>query len=380
MFGVLFAWPAQAQLPTSDTLSIVFVGGQSNALNLHADASLVPTSGLDSSILFYYHSGLPPDQTTYPESFIATSDSTWTTLQTQVQSPYIGLFDSFFGPEMLLGRTLAENGWQNLAIFKVVYAGTHLAHDWKKGDHSMADAYDHFLDQLEIATDSLQQWNIPWKFVGMCWMQGESDAYSLDFANAYAENLTTFINDVRLDLGEGQLSVVLGKISNQNPAYQYSNMVRSAQQSVANNDPHISLISLDDQPMDTDGLHFMAQGVITMGLRFAEALLALKTPSSVRDDIFLPEHLYVLNAYPNPFNSNIHLDIHLEKSSEIRLSILDVTGKPIQTFQAGNLPAGYHEFSWQGEDNTGQIQPSGVYILHLKTDHGSRTRRLLLLK
>ncbi|MFC1547718.1 sialate O-acetylesterase [Candidatus Neomarinimicrobiota bacterium] len=261
-----------AQPDGIDTLQIVFVGGQSNVLNLRADASQLPDSRLDSSIAFYYHTGLPPG--THPEPFIATSDSNWTFLKPQIQVPFIAYSEHFFGPEMTLARTLAENGMDNLAVFKVGYGGTDLAHDWKKGDDSAAELYALLVDQLAIATDSLRIWGIPWKFIGMAWMQGESDAIDSQWAADYAVNLTQFIADVRGDFNAPTMPVVLGQIANTG-AYPYSQEVRAAQVEAAAVDSRVELVLLDDLPLDPDGVHFTTPAVITMGQRMGQSLLEL---------------------------------------------------------------------------------------------------------
>ena len=376
---VLISLPAMAQFPSSDTLSLIFVGGQSNALNLHADANLLPHSNLDSTIKFYFHSGLAPDQTSWPTAFIATSDSNWITLRTQSQDPFVALFEDFFGPEMSMARTLVQGGVPNLGVFKVAYAGTHLAHDWKKGDHSMADAYDHFLRQLDIATDSLMAWNIPWKFIGMAWMQGESDASDYQWALDYQNNLSTFLADVRADIMAPDLPVVLGQIADGN-SYPYTNEVRLAQQAVANADPLVTLVNLDDLEMETDNVHFLGQGIMSMGERFAESIISTYNPLNIKTENLSPLTPYVLQAYPNPFNGSVALSIVLNESTHMKLQILDASGRQIKMLVSGNRISGLHTFHWDGRDDAGQIQSSGVYLMVLKTPQWCGTTKLLHLK
>ncbi|MCF7826212.1 MAG: T9SS type A sorting domain-containing protein [Candidatus Marinimicrobia bacterium] len=367
-----------AQVNTGDTLQIVFVGGQSNALNLHADASLLPPSDLDSAIFYYLHSGLAPDQTSEP--FIATSNNTWICLQVQVQTPYVALYSPFFGPEMTTARTMSAAGIENLGIFKVAYAGTHLAHDWKQGDHSMADAYEHFLNQLATATDSLVSWGMPWKFIGMCWMQGESDAEQLSWANAYESNLNEFIANIRLDLANPKLPVILGKVANQG-GYPYLDQIRAAQEAVAASDSLVTLVSLDDQPLESDGVHFTAPGVQVMGARFGSALLDYLgiQPASIENNT-IPQSPTLVNLFPNPFNSEVIIDVSTPSAQEVNLSIYDISGKAVISIFQGNLPAGTYRFIWDGHDRNHFPQPTGIYLFALQTETGTFVSKLSLLK
>lgn len=41
-------------------LQILIVSGQFNALNIHCDAALLESDPADTSIMFYFHSGIPP--------------------------------------------------------------------------------------------------------------------------------------------------------------------------------------------------------------------------------------------------------------------------------------------------------------------------------
>lgn len=66
---LLIANTCVGQFADVDTLHIVFTGGQSNMLCLRADASLLPDSNQDSTIAFYYHQGLKPNQTSFPNPF-----------------------------------------------------------------------------------------------------------------------------------------------------------------------------------------------------------------------------------------------------------------------------------------------------------------------
>jgi len=367
----------QPPISITDTLKIIFVGGQSNMLSLRADANSLPVSDMDSTIAFYYHTGLKPG--THATPFIATSDSTWIHLKTQIQVPYITLEEQFFGPEMTLARTLALNGVKNLGVFKIGYGGTHLAHDWKKGDNSGAELYKILMGELTTATDSLTSWEIPWKFIGMAWMQGETDGSNSQWAADYAVNLTEFIANVRNDFNSKNMPVVLGKIANTG-VYAYSELVRTAQIAVADSDPLVTLIDLDDLPMSDDRIHYTTDGIMAMGARMGEALLST---TSIDSPPFAdgPTMKAVLHDnYPNPFNPITNIGYTLLSPSNVTLAIYDVTGRIITTLKDTQQPIGYYDIKWNGRDKSGNDVSTGIYLCLLQADDYSKTIKIVYLK
>lgn len=361
----------------SDTLNIIFVGGQSNMLALRADAQQLPVSELDSSIAYYYHIGFKPG--THPTPFIATSGSTWTHLQTQTQVPYIVLQENFFGPEMTLARTLHENGVVNLGIFKIGYGATNLAQDWKKGDETGALLYEILMSELRSATDSLKRWEVPWKFIGMAWMQGETDGLESQWAADYEANLNEFIFNVRSDFNAEAMPIVLGKIANTG-VRTYAGQVRAAQAAVADSDPLVELIDLDDLPIEADGIHFTTDGIMAMGTRMAQSILST---TSIDGDYYPSELLInpVLNEnYPNPFNPTTTISYSLAVPANLTLTVYDISGVEITTLKNGYQDSGYYDIQWNGKNQSGNPVSTGVYFCRLQAGDYNQTIKMVYLR
>jgi len=351
-------------------------------LCLRADASLLPDSPLDSTIAFYYHQGLKPNQTSFPKPFISTSDSQWTFLHPQKQEPYIAYSEIYFGPEITLARTLIGMGTEHLAVFKLAYGGTNLARDWKKGDNSSAGIYALMMDQYQIATDSLTGWNIPWKFIGMAWMQGESDAANAEDALAYKDNLTEFIKDIRHDFNAPKMPVVLGRIVHNPTVYPYTGDVRMAQETVAKDDPLVKVVDLDDLPLVEDGIHFDTEGVITMGERMGNALYTLINPeiTAMNSSGFNAESIVIKSAYPNPFNQLLSIHISLPFNQIIDLQIMGLSGKYITHLAKGYYSQGEYHFFWNGQSSNGYPVPSGIYFVILSADCHTNSKKISIVK
>jgi len=83
---------------------------------------------------------------------------------------------------------------------------------------------------------------------------------------------------------------------------------------------------------------------------------------------------------PNPFNPVTKLRFGLREAGWARLTIYNLRGQEVATLVDGELPAGYHEREWRGENGRGHPQASGLYVARLATAGQVFTQRLSLVK
>jgi serine protease len=84
-------------------------------------------------------------------------------------------------------------------------------------------------------------------------------------------------------------------------------------------------------------------------------------------------------AYPNPFNGETVIRFSLAKQGPVRLSVTDVTGRPVAVLVDGIRAAGRCEARWNGL-SSGVPVSSGVYIARLTSGSHVQTRKLLLVR
>jgi|GEM_PF-5159928 len=89
--------------------------------------------------------------------------------------------------------------------------------------------------------------------------------------------------------------------------------------------------------------------------------------------------------YPNPFNPETRIDFDLPQRSSVELVVYDLLGRKVRTLKSGTLPTGSHQAVWNGKDDAGQTQVSGVYVYQLKYEteagkRGSLSGKMVLLK
>lgn len=85
---------------------------------------------------------------------------------------------------------------------------------------------------------------------------------------------------------------------------------------------------------------------------------------------------YELNQnHPNPFNPITQIRFGLPEAGFTIVKVYDIQGKLIRTLVNSNLEAGYHTYSFSGENLS-----SGIYIFELKSGTFHQLKRMLLLK
>lgn len=102
--------------------------------------------------------------------------------------------------------------------------------------------------------------------------------------------------------------------------------------------------------------------------------------SGVSDGDFLPS-LVLSGAYPNPFNPRTDIRFGLAEGGSVVLEIMDTSGKRIRMLSDGKyFTAGSHQLTWDGTDDTGRTQPSGVYFFRVTAAQEQRTGKMALVR
>jgi len=84
--------------------------------------------------------------------------------------------------------------------------------------------------------------------------------------------------------------------------------------------------------------------------------------------------------YPNPFNAATTMGIDLDGGQTVRLDVFDLQGAHVQTLHSGFLPAGFHAIRWDGRDDRGAGQSSGIYLFVLSHARGRNSEAAILVK
>ena len=89
-----------------------------------------------------------------------------------------------------------------------------------------------------------------------------------------------------------------------------------------------------------------------------------------------PNSINISNAFPNPFNPNVNIEITSNDIKNIELDIINVRGEQVSQLFSGNIYAGKTNFSW----NANPTLPSGIYLVRLESFNIVSTKKILLIK
>jgi hypothetical protein len=94
----------------------------------------------------------------------------------------------------------------------------------------------------------------------------------------------------------------------------------------------------------------------------------------------IPTAFALHENYPNPFNPTTTLRFDLPEVSSITLTIYNMLGQRVRTFNMQSTAAGYHTITWDATNDYGEQVGAGVYLYQLRAKQFVKTRKMVLLK
>lgn len=94
----------------------------------------------------------------------------------------------------------------------------------------------------------------------------------------------------------------------------------------------------------------------------------------------LPDQFGLSPNYPNPFNQQTVIKYQLPEKCNIKIQIFNVLGQKVATLLDKTMPAGYHQISWPGLNDAGEILPSGLYFCRMQGKNFHKIQKMALLK
>jgi hypothetical protein len=122
---------------------------------------------------------------------------------------------------------------------------------------------------------------------------------------------------------------------------------------------------------------------ITTGCAIRFAPLELADPAGLPDGARLPLRLALHPITPDPWRASgggAVARFDLPRAGRVQLSVLDIGGRRVRTLLDGQVAAGSHTLSWDGDDARGVHLGSGIYFLVLRAGEERISRRLMLVR
>ena len=91
--------------------------------------------------------------------------------------------------------------------------------------------------------------------------------------------------------------------------------------------------------------------------------------------------VFALNAaFPNPFNPMTKISYSLPEAQDVRLNVYGIDGKLVASLVNETRAAGLHEVIWNGQNDAGQVQASGLYFYRIEAGPYSQVQKMTLMK
>lgn len=88
-----------------------------------------------------------------------------------------------------------------------------------------------------------------------------------------------------------------------------------------------------------------------------------------------PSELVLKDVYPNPFNPTTTISYNLPRTAPVEISIYDLTGRLVESFDRGMQEAGAYHLEWDASELA-----SGIYLVALRAGSMTAVTKTLLLK
>jgi len=93
-----------------------------------------------------------------------------------------------------------------------------------------------------------------------------------------------------------------------------------------------------------------------------------------------PTKFEVSQNAPNPFNPVTTIRFALPQASNWNVSVFDVAGRLVKTFEGHEGGASYVNLQWDGTDQRGAPVASGIYLYRVRAGHYADVKKMVLLK
>jgi hypothetical protein len=97
--------------------------------------------------------------------------------------------------------------------------------------------------------------------------------------------------------------------------------------------------------------------------------------ADIISDFPLPSQFKLYAPYPNPFNTSVTITFYLPSTTNVKLTVYDITGRVVTIIDPGHLTLGSNNVEW---DASGQA--SGIYFVQFKAGDFAQTQKILLLR
>lgn len=116
------------------------------------------------------------------------------------------------------------------------------------------------------------------------------------------------------------------------------------------------------------------------GLDTADVVIILELMAGISEYEPLPNTFAFHQNFPNPFNPETVIKYQLPVYSQVSLVIYNIKGEKVRTLVEEQKGAGFHSVVWDGRDDFGHEESSGIYFYRMRAGLYRKVNKMMLLK
>jgi len=93
-----------------------------------------------------------------------------------------------------------------------------------------------------------------------------------------------------------------------------------------------------------------------------------------------PTKFSLAQNFPNPFNPETKIAFTITERKNVSLKIFNIQGELIKILTTTEFQPGDHEVVWNGKNELGQQQPTGIYFYEMRSGSNSQAKKMILLR
>ena len=147
--------------------------------------------------------------------------------------------------------------------------------------------------------------------------------------------------------------------------------------------PQISLLYTDGSEIDNKWfVHWedmRSSGKADLVNLYGQAI-QIADAMAVGPSSLIPDQFYIGDAYPNPFNGKVQIDIAIPYLQPVDITIFNILGQIVYQEKLLPITQGIYSFSWNGKDLLQQNLSSGLYLINVTASEFQSIRKITYIK
>jgi hypothetical protein len=105
-----------------------------------------------------------------------------------------------------------------------------------------------------------------------------------------------------------------------------------------------------------------------------------KQNTGIEERQTLPDTYLLSQNYPNPFNPETQIAYQLPERCDVFIEVIDILGRHVSTLVDRSQEPGYYHAKWNGLNDRGVKEATGLYLISMKAGSFHAVRKLTLLR